>query len=78
MDSGGDSSLNTMAHGTYPRATRLQDGSILGVHTAFQGGTNIIAVVRSTDNGLTWSPVGEVCLTSAKWSCYNTTNWNHR
>ena len=50
-----------MADGTYPRATRLQDGSILGVHTSFQSGQNVIAAVRSTDNGVTWTFVGEVC-----------------
>ena len=53
--------LNTIAPGTYPRATRLFDGSILGVHTAFQeGGVNVIAVVRSGDNGVTWTSIGEV------------------
>jgi hypothetical protein len=54
--------LNVMAEGTYPRATRLHDGSILGVYTAFQDdGVNIIAVVRSRDNGVTWTAIGEVC-----------------
>jgi hypothetical protein len=52
--------LNVMGDGTYPRATRLQDGSILGVHTSFQGGTNVIVATRSTDEGISWSPVGEV------------------
>jgi hypothetical protein len=49
-----------MGHGTYPRATRLQDGSILGTHTAFQNGENVIVTTKSTDEGLSWSPFGEV------------------
>jgi hypothetical protein len=59
---GGDTErqLNVMGDGTYPRATRLQDGSILGVHTSFHGGTNVIVATRSTDEGTSWSPVGEV------------------
>jgi hypothetical protein len=51
-----------MGEGTYPRATRLKDGWILGVHTSFQGDLNIIITVRSVDNGAAWSPVSEVCL----------------
>lgn len=51
--------LNVMAEGTYPRATRLRNGSILGVHTAFRYGVNIIAVVKSDDNGVIWIPIGE-------------------
>ncbi|KAI4236033.1 MAG: hypothetical protein L6R40_006279 [Gallowayella cf. fulva] len=46
--------------GTYPRATRLRDGSILGVYTAFQSGSNVLLTVRSTNNGASWSPVGEI------------------
>lgn len=55
-----ESQLNTIGPGTYPRATRLQDGSILGVNTAFQNGANIIVATRSLDQGVTWTPVGEV------------------
>lgn len=40
--------------GTYPRANKLSDGSILGAYTAFEGGNNIIRIVLSTDNGQTW------------------------
>ena len=50
----------TMGPGTYPRATRLQDNSILGTfaeHTA--DGEAIITIVRSTDNGDSWSRIGE-------------------
>jgi hypothetical protein len=49
-----------MGHGTYPRATRLQDGSILGTYTAFQNGQNVIVTTKSTDDGMTWSGLGEV------------------
>jgi len=54
------SDLCHMGHGTYPRATRLQDGSLLGTHTAFHNGENVIVITRSTDDGVTWSPFGEV------------------
>lgn len=46
--------------GTYPRATRLHDNSILGVYTAFQSGSNVLLTVTSTNNGASWSPVGEI------------------
>lgn len=46
--------------GTYPRATRLRDGSILGVYTAFQSGNNVLLTVTSTNNGASWSPLGEI------------------
>ncbi|KAL8674356.1 MAG: hypothetical protein Q9168_001216 [Polycauliona sp. 1 TL-2023] len=46
--------------GTYPRAARLRDGSILGVYTAFQSGSNVLLAVRSTDNGATFTPLGEI------------------
>ena len=40
--------------GTYPRANKLSDGSLLGAYTAFEGGNNIIRIVLSTDNGQSW------------------------
>ena len=40
--------------GTYPRANKLSDGSILAAYTAFEGGYNIIRVVISTNNGQSW------------------------
>lgn len=43
-----------IAAGTYPRANKLSDGSILGTFTAFEGGDNIIRAVLSTDNGQSW------------------------
>ena len=46
--------------GTYPRATRLADGSLLGTYTAFSNGKNIINTSKSTDNGATWTPIGTV------------------
>ena len=49
-----------MGRGTYPRATRLQDGSILGTHTEFQDWENVIVTTRSIDDGMTWVPHGEV------------------
>ena len=33
--------------GTYPRAHKLSDGSILGVYTGFDGGDNVISTVVS-------------------------------
>ncbi|KAL8811218.1 MAG: hypothetical protein Q9200_001973 [Gallowayella weberi] len=46
--------------GTYPRATRLRDNSILAVYTSFQSGSNVLLTARSTNNGASWSPVGEI------------------
>ncbi|KAL6712725.1 hypothetical protein ACLMJK_009663 [Lecanora helva] len=46
--------------GTYPRANRLSDGSLIGAYTAFSGGNNIIKTVRSTDGGATWQALGTV------------------
>ncbi|KAI5841391.1 Sialidase [Morchella snyderi] len=55
-----DGAAVPMGGGTYPRATRLSDNSLLGVTTTVSSGTNIITIVRSTDNGLTWASHGEV------------------
>ncbi|CAO1604103.1 hypothetical protein XANCAGTX0491_007669 [Xanthoria calcicola] len=46
--------------GTYPRATRLRDGTIVAVYTAFQSGSNILLTARSTNNGATFTPLGEI------------------
>lgn len=46
--------------GTYPRAVRLADKSLLGVYTASGGGNRTITTVKSTDNGASWSPLGQV------------------
>ena len=49
-----------MGDGAYPRATYLSDGSLLGIYTAFEGGNNILKIVKSTDDASTWSDVGSV------------------
>ncbi len=49
-----------IAPGTYPRATRDQDSSILLAHTAFADGNNIIVASRSNDGGVNWKFIGEV------------------
>jgi hypothetical protein len=50
--------------GTYPRAVKLQDGTFLAVHTTFalgnDGEEHIIKIRKSTDEGTTWTSVGEV------------------
>ncbi|KAI0023385.1 Sialidase [Xylariomycetidae sp. FL0641] len=46
--------------GTYPRLCRLSDGSLLCVSTGFAGPEHILQVSRSTDNGLTFVPHGEI------------------
>ncbi|KAL8841566.1 MAG: hypothetical protein Q9176_003188 [Flavoplaca citrina] len=53
-------SLVPLGAGTYPRATRLRDGSILGVYTAFQSGSNVLLTIRSTNSGATFTPHGEI------------------
>ena len=49
-----------MGGGTYPRATLLNDGSLLGAYTGFGGGNNVLTVVKSTNRGTTWSEIGTV------------------
>jgi hypothetical protein len=51
-----------MGQGTYPRATKLRDGSILGVYTAFENEENVIVTTycSSIDDGLVWERLGEV------------------
>ena len=46
--------------GTYPRATLLPDGSILGVYKSGSGDAQVIYTVRSTDIGVTWQPQGTI------------------
>jgi hypothetical protein len=46
--------------GTYPRLTRLSDGSILASCTQFEGSTRVLRVSRSTDGGQSWAEHGEV------------------
>lgn len=40
--------------GTYPRATKLTDGSLVGAYTNTQGDNTTILTVRSADNGASW------------------------
>ncbi|PVH79476.1 glycoside hydrolase family 93 protein [Cadophora sp. DSE1049] len=44
----------------YPRANYLSNGNILAAYTAFPPGTNnqVLTLVTSSDNGLTWSRTG--------------------
>ena len=46
--------------GTYPRLTRLSDGSILSAYTHFEGPTRHLLVARSTDNARHFVPWGDV------------------
>lgn len=46
--------------GFYPRATRIHDKSLLGCFTAVKGKNKTIEVVKSTDDGKSWDPVGTV------------------
>lgn len=46
--------------GTYPRATRLADGSILAAFTAYRDGQAIITTAKSTDNGGSFREIGAV------------------
>ncbi|KAI4124078.1 MAG: hypothetical protein LQ347_005868 [Umbilicaria vellea] len=43
------------ADGTYPRANKLADGSLIGAYTAFVDGNSVITLIKSCDNGDTWS-----------------------
>ncbi|KAL9621143.1 MAG: hypothetical protein Q9160_004394 [Pyrenula sp. 1 TL-2023] len=44
--------------GTYPRANRLRDGSLIATYTSFSSGQSTITIARSTNNGGSWSPIG--------------------
>ena len=46
--------------GTYPRATRLADGTLLGAYTVVENGENVIRTVLSRDEGASWAAQGEV------------------
>jgi photosystem II stability/assembly factor-like uncharacterized protein len=41
--------------GTYPRTSRLSDGSLLATYTTFFNGNSQIAFSRSTDGGASWT-----------------------
>ncbi|KAF2634370.1 neuraminidase [Massarina eburnea CBS 473.64] len=46
--------------GTYPRAVHLTDGSLLGTYTHSDGANTTLLTVTSTDNGASWSTLGEI------------------
>lgn len=46
--------------GTYPRAVRLADRSLLGVYTQDVGSNRTLTTVRSTNNGASWEPLGTI------------------
>lgn len=50
--------LTCCSDGTYPRANKLADGSLIGAYTAFADGNNVITLVKSSDNGTTWTHQG--------------------
>ncbi|QKX58461.1 uncharacterized protein TRUGW13939_05585 [Talaromyces rugulosus] len=47
-------------NGTYPRATYINNGTLLGCYTANRGTQIAINTVVSTDKGSTWSELGSV------------------
>ncbi|KXJ90762.1 Sialidase, partial [Microdochium bolleyi] len=49
---------------TYPRLARLQDGSILGISTRFEGDDRILQISKSTDNANTFHAFAEVSRSS--------------
>lgn len=52
--------VSPSGRGTYPRLTRLSDGSILSAYTQFEGKTRVLMVSRSTDECRSFSELGEV------------------
>jgi Neuraminidase (sialidase) len=53
-----DGNAVTMGTGTYPRANHLSDGSLIGSFTSFADGNSHITLVRSTNNGASWTSLG--------------------
>lgn len=53
-----DGGTVNMGPGTYPRATRLRNGQLLGCFTEISNGNNVLRVVRSTNNGASWDNPG--------------------
>ena len=50
----------SMGEGSYPRATYLFDGSLLGIYTAFKGNITVLTVVNSNDDSKTWNKIGTI------------------
>jgi hypothetical protein len=46
--------------GTYPRATKLSDGTLFGAYTDTAGDNTTIISTHSRDNGASWEPLGQV------------------
>ena len=46
--------------GTYPRATKLSDGTLLGAYTDARGDNTTIVTTHSKDNGASWKLSGHV------------------
>lgn len=55
---GGPVDMTSGQGGTYPRANFLADGSLLGAYAATVGDDKQLTLVKSTDNGGSWSFVG--------------------
>ena len=51
--------------GTYPRASFLSDGSLIGAYAATAGDEKQLALVSSTDNGASWEHLGTAATRSA-------------
>lgn len=49
-----------IAQGVHPRATQLQNGSLLGTYVAFRDNATIIIIIDSHDEGITWNEIGWV------------------
>lgn len=54
---------SVVGNGAYMRVTPLSDGSLFGGYAATEGDTKILRVVKSTNGGASWNPVGEVTRT---------------
>lgn len=52
--------LSPSGRGTYPRMTRLSDGSILSAYTQFEGPTRVLRVAISTDEARSFTELSEV------------------
>lgn len=46
--------------GYFPRATRLLDGSLLGVYSSFSSGSTTLKTIISKDAGASWQPLGSI------------------
>jgi hypothetical protein len=58
--------------GVYMRATRLKDNTLLGGYAAKDGANHALRVVKSTNNGASWTQIGSV--TSAESATHDLDN----